>query len=143
MFTNMKLACESAGFMPRSANHFIVKSRTSLLRARSLVMKLASCSTAAVAARMSASTFSELVPEPESHAFILRIVSACADGVADAQTGHAVRLRERPRDDDARVFDGERDMGLVIGGGDVVEVGLVHEDRRFRRDAVDAREEVA
>ena len=28
MFTNMKFACESVGFMPRSVNHFIVNSRT-------------------------------------------------------------------------------------------------------------------
>src|SRR5919197_4554494 len=41
--TNMKLACESVGFMPLSANHFMVNSRTALLRARSAAMFDASC----------------------------------------------------------------------------------------------------
>ena len=66
-----------------------------------------------------------------------------ADGVADAQAGHAVRLRERPRDDDARVLDRQRDVRLVIRIGDVVEVRLVDEDRGVGRVAVDPREEVA
>ena len=48
MLTNMKFACESAGFMPRSANHFIVKSRTAALRARSFAVNDASCSMAAM-----------------------------------------------------------------------------------------------
>ena len=63
----MKFACESAGFMPRSANHFIEKSRTAALRARSLVMNSSPCSWAAIAACI-ASTFIELVPVPASQA---------------------------------------------------------------------------
>ena len=77
MFTNMKFACDAAGFMPRSANHFIAKSRTSLLRARSLVRKLASCVAAAVPACI-ASTLSELVPDADSQDDIFWIVSGCA-----------------------------------------------------------------
>ena len=42
MFTNMKFAWQSVGFMPRSVNHFVTISRTALLRLRSLVVKLAS-----------------------------------------------------------------------------------------------------
>src|SRR6187200_396402 len=69
MFTNMKFACASVGFIPRSANHFIVKSRTSLLRARSLAVKDPSCWIAAMPA-WSARTLSEPVPDPPSHSAI-------------------------------------------------------------------------
>ena len=132
MLTNMKFACESVGFMPRSANHFIVKSRTALLRARSAVMNDGVLLDRGDRRRACASTLSELVPRagvPVAH--LLDRVRV-ADRVADAQARHAVRLRERPRDDDARVFDGERNVRVVIGIGDVVEVGLVDEDRRLR-----------
>ena len=63
------------------------------------------------------------------------------DRVAEAQAGHAVGLGERPRDDDARVLDGQADVRVVIGIGDVVEVGLVDEDRRLGRLTVDLRQE--
>src|SRR5439155_207567 len=43
MSTNMKFAWPSVGFMPRSLNHLVTKSRTCLLRFRSFVVKLASC----------------------------------------------------------------------------------------------------
>ena len=66
-----------------------------------------------------------------------------ADGVAHAQAGHPVRLRERARDDDARVVDGDRNVRVVIGIGDVVEICLVHQNRRVGRLAVDLRDELA
>ena len=65
------------------------------------------------------------------------------DGVAHSKAGHAERLGERPRDDDLRVFDGDRDVRLVVRVGDVVEVRLVDEDGRLGRVACHAREEVA
>ena len=113
MLTNMKLACESVGFMPRSANHFIVKSRTALLRARSAAMNDGSCSMAAIPACI-ASTLSELVPDAAVPVGHLLDRVRVADRVAHAQARHAVGLRERARDDDARVLDGERNVRVVI-----------------------------
>ena len=77
MFTNMKLAWQSVGFMPRSANHFVTMSRTALLRLRSLVVKLASCWIAAVAAAMP-NTLSDPVPPEPTYGRIFLIVSAWA-----------------------------------------------------------------
>src|SRR6185436_14315715 len=77
MLTNMKLAWQSVGFMPRSANHFVTMSRTALLRLRSLVVKLASCEIATVAAAMP-NTFSEPVPLEPTQGRSFLIVSACA-----------------------------------------------------------------
>ena len=74
MLTNMKLACASVGFMPRSANHFAVKSRTAVFRARSAEMNDGSCWMAAIAARI-ASTLSDVEPEPASKSAIFLIVS--------------------------------------------------------------------
>ena len=68
------MACESAGFMPRSLNHFIVKSRTVLLRARSASTKASPCSMAASAAWL-ASTFRKLALPADSQAFIFAIAS--------------------------------------------------------------------
>ena len=65
------------------------------------------------------------------------------DGVALAQAGHSVRLREGARDDHLRVLDGERHVRLVIRIGHVVEVRLVDEDRRVGRRGDQLREEVA
>ena len=109
MFTNMKLACESAGFMPRSANHFIVKSRDGGVAGALGVMNDGVLLDGGDRRRACASTFSELVPEPPSQSAHLLDRVGVADGVTDAQAGHAVGLRERPRDDDARVVDGDRD----------------------------------
>src|SRR4051812_49633738 len=68
MFTNMKLACESVGFMPRSANHFVTLSRTALFRLRSFLVNApsASCWIDAVAAAMP-NTFSDPVPLEPTH----------------------------------------------------------------------------
>ena len=56
--------------------------------------------------------------------------------VALPEARHAVRLRERARDDDARILERHRHVRLVIRIGDVVEVGLVDQDRRLRRACV-------
>ena len=68
MLTNMKFACASVGLKPRSENHFIVKSRTALLRIRSFLLNApsASCEMAAVAAAMP-NTFSDPVPLEPTH----------------------------------------------------------------------------
>ena len=126
MLTNMKLACESVGFMPRSANHFMVKSRTSLLRARSAAMNDASCWIAAMPGlhREHVERAGAGAGVPLGH-LLDRL--GVADGVSHAQARHAVGLRERARDDDVRVLDRDRDVRVVIGIGDVVEVRLVDE----------------
>ncbi len=68
MLTNMKLACASVGFMPRSLNHFETMSRTALLRIRSFLLNApsASCWIEAVAAAMP-NTLSEPVPLEPTH----------------------------------------------------------------------------
>src|SRR5262249_677811 len=77
MLTNMKLAWQSVGFMPRSANHFVTMSRTALLRLRSFAVKLASCWIAAVAAAMP-NTLSDPVPPEPTHWRSFLILSAWA-----------------------------------------------------------------
>ena len=62
MLTNMKFAWQSVGFMPRSANHFIEKSRTALLRVRSLAVKLAVLPRWPTVAAAMPNTLSVLVP---------------------------------------------------------------------------------
>ena len=113
MLTNMKLACESVGFMPRSANHFIVKSRTAVLRSRSALT-----TDAILLHRGEAGGEREDVQRARAGAAVelghLADRVDVADGVADAQAGHAVGLRESARDEDARVFDGLRDVRRVI-----------------------------
>jgi len=113
MFTNMKLAWQSVGFMPRSANHLVAMSRTALLRLRSLVVKLASLLDCDRGRR-----HAEHVQRPRAAGAdplpqLLDRVGV-RDRVALAQARHPVRLREGARHDDARVLDRDRHVRLVI-----------------------------
>ena len=65
-----------------------------------------------------------------------------ADGITHTQSSHAVRLRERARDDDAGIVDGDADVRIVIAVGDVVEVGFVNENRGVGRLAVHLGEKI-
>ena len=57
--------------------------------------------------------------------------------VADAQAGHAVRLRERSRDEDVRRLHRQRNRALVRRVGHVVVIRLVDEDDRVRGRGAD------
>jgi hypothetical protein len=67
-----------------------------------------------------------------------------ADGVADAQAGEPVRLREGAQHDDVRVPGGD-DVGAGHGirVGDELGVGLVEDDEHVVRDTAEERVEAA
>ena len=113
MLTNMKLAWQSVGFMPRSLNHFVTMSRTALLRLRSLAVKLR-----VLRDRHGRRGHAEHVERPgaarsDPRTHLLDGVRV-GDRVALTQAGHPVRLREGARDDDARILDGQRHVRFVI-----------------------------
>ena len=120
------------------ASALTVNARTSVLRARSSSMCFGSLQRRDRRGDAEhADVVRHLQPRERLHDRV-----GLPDRVADPHAGHAVRLRERARDEDVGRRERQRNRRLVRRVGHVVVIRLVDQDHRVRRRLPDALDEV-